>query len=124
MELVDETIDLPPEASAELLQRGYLNIRGEALPCLDLREIVATAGTPPTSRFAVVIRHEGRRIGVAVDQLVGEVKAVVKPLGRLYRDTRIISGATILGDGTIALILDLPELLRLHTPSRDHKEAR
>lgn len=112
MELVDETIDLPPEILSELLRRGYLNIRGEALPCLDLREIVASAGCAPVARFAVVIRHDGRRIGLAVDQLVGEVKAVVKPLGRLYKDTRIISGATILGDGAIALILDLPELLR------------
>jgi two-component system chemotaxis sensor kinase CheA len=50
-----------------------------------------------------------------VDRLVGEVKAVIKPLGRIYRDARIISGATILGDGTIALILDLPELLRIHS---------
>lgn len=124
MELVDETIDLPPETSVELQQRGYLNIRGEALPCLDLRGIVETTGEAPASRFAVVIRHDGRRIGLAVDQLIGEVKAVVKPLGRLYRDTRIISGATILGDGTIALILDLPELLRLYTPPKTHNEAR
>jgi two-component system, chemotaxis family, sensor kinase CheA len=114
MELVDETIDLPPEISRELQQRGYLKIRGEALPCLDLRGIVGSTGCAPASRFAVVIRHEGRLIGLAVDQLMGEVKAVVKPLGRIYRDTRIISGATILGDGAIALILDLPELLRLH----------
>jgi two-component system chemotaxis sensor kinase CheA len=114
MEQVDETIDLPPESGEELLQRGYLNIRGEALPCLDLRSITTPDTIPPLSRFAVVIRQEGRRVGLAVDQLVGEVKAVIKPLGRLYRDARIISGATILGDGAIALILDLPELLRLY----------
>lgn len=124
MELVDETIDLPPEVSQELKRRGYLNIRGEALPCLDLREIVASAGCAPASRFAVVIRHEGRKIGLAVDHLVGEVKAVVKPLGRLYRDTRIISGATILGDGAIALILDLPELLRLYSSWSAQNELR
>lgn len=112
MELVDETIDLPAEAAAELELRGYLNIRGEALPCLDLRTIVTPAEPPPLSRFAVVVKHDGRRIGLAVDMLMGEVKAVIKPLGRIYRGARIISGATILGDGTIALILDLPELLR------------
>jgi two-component system chemotaxis sensor kinase CheA len=114
MEMVDETIDLPPEAAVELRQRGYLNIRSEALPCIDLRSIVKPVASAPSSRFTVVIRQDERRIGLAVDQLVGEVKAVVKPLGRLYQTTRIISGATILGDGTIALILDLPELLRLH----------
>ncbi|QOX80292.1 chemotaxis protein CheA [Trichlorobacter lovleyi] len=114
MDLVDETIDLPAEAAAELLLRGYLNIRGEALPCLDLRDIVEPAVPAPLSRFIVVVKQDGRRIGLVVDLLVGEVKAVIKPLGRIYRDARIISGATILGDGTIALILDLPELLRLH----------
>lgn len=114
MDLVDETIDLPAEAAAGLLLRGYLNIRGEALPCLDLRDIVKPAVPAPLSRFIVVVKQDGRRIGLAVDVLVGEVKAVIKPLGRLYRDARIISGATILGDGTIALILDLPELLRIH----------
>ena len=114
MELVDETIDLPAGAAAELLLRGYLNIRGEALPCLDLRDIVEPAAPAPLSRFIVVVKQDGRRVGLAVDRLIGEVKAVIKPLGRVYRDARIISGATILGDGTIALILDMPELLRIH----------
>ena len=114
MEQVDETIDLPPVAAAELQQRGYLNIRGEALPCLDLNGVLQPDSQRPDSRFVVVVRLDGRRIGLAVDRLIGEVKAVIKPLGRIYRNARIISGATILGDGTIALILDLPELLRIH----------
>lgn len=114
MEQVEETIDLSAAASAELTQRGYLITRGEALPCLDLGTVLKPGYQVPESRFAVVIRQDGRRVGLAVDRLVGETKAVIKPLGRIYRDARIISGATILGDGTIALILDLPELLRLH----------
>ena len=113
MEQVDETIDLPAEACLELRQRGYLTIRGEALPCIDLAEILRPGVATPVSRFAVVVRHEGRRVGLAVDRLEGEVKTVIKPLGKIYRDARVISGATILGDGAIALILDLPELLRL-----------
>ena len=114
MELVDETIDLPQEAAVELQQRGYLSVRGEVLPCLDLNGILQPDSRVPDSRFVVVVRQDGRRIGLAVDRLIGEVKAVIKPLGRIYRDARIISGATILGDGAIALILDLPELLRIH----------
>mgnify|MGYP000861591847 CR=1 FL=1 len=113
MELVDETIDLPPATEHELQQRGYLKIRGEALPCLDLNTILQPDSPKKQSRFVVVVRQEGRRVGLAVDRLMGEVKTVIKPLGRIYRDARIISGATILGDGTIALILDLPELLRI-----------
>lgn len=114
MELVDETIDLPPHARRELAQRGYLNIRGEALPCLDLQRLLQPGHTGQEGHFAVVVRLEGRRVGLTVDRLAGEVKAVIKPLGRIYRNARLISGATILGDGTIALILDLPELVRLY----------
>lgn len=114
MELVDETIDLPPATEHELQQRGYLKIRGEALPCLDLNTILQPDSPKKESRFVVVVRQENRRVGLTVDRLEGEVKTVIKPLGRIYRDARIISGATILGDGAIALILDLPELLRIH----------
>lgn len=111
MDLVAETIDLPPESQRELRRRGYLDLRGQALPCLDLRTILKSDGTAPESRFAVVVQGAQGPVGLAVDQLMGEVKAVIKPLGRLYHQVRIISGATILGDGTLALILDVPELL-------------
>lgn len=114
MELVDETIDLPLQSRRELNQRGYLNIRGEALPCLDLKRALQSGQLGQEGSFAVVVRLNGRRVGLTVDRLVGEVKAVIKPLGRIYRNARLISGATILGDGTIALILDLPELVRLY----------
>lgn len=113
MEQVDETIDLPPPQCRELERRGYLTVRGQALPCLDLSAVVKPGAVPPDARFAVVVRYGERRVGIAVDRLMGEVKAVIKPLGKIYRDARIISGATILGDGAIALIIDLPELLRL-----------
>lgn len=113
MELVDETIDLPAEQCQQLAQRSYLAVRGEALPYIDPLRIVKPDASVPVARFAVIVRYEGRRIGVLVDRLVGELKAVIKPLGKLYSDVRVISGATILGDGSIALILDLPELIRL-----------
>ncbi len=113
MELVDETIDLPTEQCRQLAQRSYLRVRGEALPYIDPLRIVNPDASVPLERFAVIVRYEGRRIGILVDRLVGELKAVIKPLGKLYSDVRVISGATILGDGSIALILDLPELIRL-----------
>jgi two-component system chemotaxis sensor kinase CheA len=112
MDQVEETIDLPKEKEAELKQRGYLNLRDEALPCIDLNHVLRQESISTKARFVVVIKQNDRRVGLAVDQLHGEVKAVIKPLGRIYRDARIISGATILGDGRIALIIDLNELLR------------
>lgn len=111
MELVEETIDLPPEALIELKAHGYLPLRGEALSCMDLRQFTQRETVAPISRFAVVVKNEGKRVGLIVDQLVGETKAVIKPLGRTYRNIKAIAGASILGDGSIALILDLQELI-------------
>lgn len=112
MDQVEETIDLPKEKETELKQRGYLNLCDEALPCIDLNHVLQQESRAKKARFVVVIKQNDRRVGLVVDQLHGEVKAVIKPLGRIYRDARIISGATILGDGRIALIIDLNELLR------------
>lgn len=122
MDQVDETIDLTQEKGEELARRGYLDLRGEALPCLDLNQALQQPQSAQKGRFAVVVRQNNRRIGLAVDRLAGEIKAVIKPLGQLYRNARLISGATILGDGTIALIIDLPELIRGWGNS--HKELR
>lgn len=60
----------------------------------------------------MVTRVEGGRVGLVVDQVVGEHQTVIKSLGRVYRDVRGLSGATIKGDGSLALILDIPSLLR------------
>lgn len=112
MELVDETLDMQPEDLQRLAQHGYHDLRGEALPCLDLHGILQISVPPPASRFAVVVKTGKKRTGLVVDSLEGAIKAVIKPLGGAYRNLRIISGATILGDGSIALILDVPELLK------------
>ena len=60
----------------------------------------------------VVVRYEDKRIGLAVDSVVGEYQAVLKPLGKHYKNQEIISGATILGDGTIALVIDTNKAIK------------
>ena len=68
---------------------------------------------PPAVRESlVVVRDQGRRAGFVVDALYGEGQAVIKPLGTLCRGARGISGATILGNGRVALIVDVPDVLR------------
>jgi len=59
-------------------------------------------------------------VGFVVDNVVGEHQTVIKTLGRVYKDIEGISGATILGDGTVALILDIPKLVR----TAEHEEVR
>ena len=106
------------EECVELSRKGddgdsrLINMRGEIVPCLRLREMFSIEGAPPAIEPVVVVKVEGARLGIAVDRVVGEYQTVIKSLGRLYRDVDEFSGATIRGDGTMALILDIPALAR------------
>jgi two-component system, chemotaxis family, sensor kinase CheA len=95
--------------------------RGEYLPVLRLHNLF---GVEPRSRFLhegliVVAEGEGRRIGLFVDELLGQQQVVIKSLQTNYRRVPGVSGATILGDGSVALILDLPGILR----AASHRQA-
>ena len=63
-------------------------------------------------RVVIVEAKNGAKVGLGVDQVVGRHQTVIKSLGEFYKDVEGISGATILGDGTVALILDIPMLVR------------
>jgi two-component system chemotaxis sensor kinase CheA len=91
-------------------------IRDHALPLYYLTGWLV-AGCPQTLPAAghVVVVHIGtQQIGFVVDQLIGQEEVVIKPLGALLHGTRGMAGATITGDGRIALILDIPSLLKAY----------
>jgi len=100
---------LPP--SEEEDGSNFLTLREQLVPFLRLREVFADSSLAPISEKAVIVAIGERRVGLAVDQLLGSHQTVVKSLGRLYREVRCVSGATILGDGRIALILDVFNLI-------------
>ncbi len=114
---------LPLDAVVECLQypeqqqqQGYLNLRGEVLPLLHLERALgtrpdSTAGASPGRRNVVVVSASGQRVGLVVERLLGEYQTVIKPLGSLFAHLRGIGGSTILGNGRVALILDVPALL-------------
>jgi two-component system chemotaxis sensor kinase CheA len=80
---------------------------GEQLPFVDLRkEFDMEDETMPAKSSVIIIHNDESKIGLCVDSIVGEYQAVLKPVGKYYRNQEFISGATILGDGTIALVLD------------------
>ena len=95
--------------SARLMQ-----VRGEFLPLLSLRELFGVAGQdlPLDQGIVVIVEAEGRQVALIVDELVGQQQVVIKSLERNYRRVSGISGATILGDGRVALILDVGEVIR------------
>ena len=110
LSLVEECVDLPRDETGE--GDKIINLRGEIVPYIRLRDFFGIDGRPPDVEQVVVSSVEGSRVGLVVDRVIGEHQTVIKSLGRIYRDVEGLSGATIKGDGTMALILDVPGLLR------------
>lgn len=94
---------------------------GELIPVVSLRQLFAVPGEQPGYERVVITEVEGELIGLCVDKVVGRQQAVIKSLDDCYRHLKWISGTTINGDGSISLILDVPQLVRF---VRDHEESR
>jgi len=90
----------------------YTNLRGEVLPFVRIRELFSVAGKPAKGENIVVLKYAGQKAGLVVDTLLGEFQTVIKPLGQMFAQSKCISGSTILGSGDVALILDVPQLMR------------
>jgi two-component system chemotaxis sensor kinase CheA len=112
VDAVAECVDLPAGESEPEEVQGVLSLRGAAVPYLRLRHLFGLKGALPTRESVVVLEQSGRRTGLVVDTLLGEAQAVIKPLGRLFQTLPGISGSTILGNGRVALVLDIAALLR------------
>jgi two-component system chemotaxis sensor kinase CheA len=85
---------------------------GEQVPFFHLRNEFSLSEISSEYEEVIVVRYEDKRVGIAVDTVIGEYQAVLKPLGKHYKRQEIISGATILGDGTIALVLDTNKAIK------------
>lgn len=112
-----ESVQLKPEALKTVAGGGELfRFRGEYLPVLRLHELFGCEGAKRTIEdgLLIVVEGEGARVGLFVDGLVGQQQAVVKSLEANYRRVQGVSGATILADGSVALIVDIAGLVRLH----------
>jgi len=90
--------------------RTCVELRGRVLPVLDLRALYGLESTPPERVSVVVIQSGSRQYGVIVDTLLGQHQTVIKPMGRMFRSLRGISGSSILGNGEVALIFDVNAL--------------
>jgi two-component system chemotaxis sensor kinase CheA len=104
---VEECKELTREDLKRANGRNLLTIRDEIVPFVPLREMLGLDGTRPVIEQIVITDMDGFRMGFVVDQIVGEHQTVIKNLGKTYKDARGFSGATILADGTVALILDV-----------------
>jgi len=121
----DAAIAIELAAAAGSLGDGsYLNLRGEVLPYLRLREILGIEGEAAPRQSVVVVQYSGRKVGLVVDRLLGEFQTVIKPLSKLFARLRGVAGSTILGSGEVALILDVPGLVQSCVPSGEQVPAR
>ncbi|MEX6674392.1 chemotaxis protein CheA [Pseudomonas sp. W2Oct36] len=111
LDMVQECIELDEHQRQSSRDKGYLDLRGEVLPLVDLREHFSHEGSAGRRQNVVVVRYAEHKAGLVVDDLLGEFQTVIKPLGKLFGALRGISGSTILGSGAVALILDVPALL-------------
>lgn len=113
LENIVECVELTTEQRQEAQKRGFVNLRGEVLPTIHLRDHFSTTGEAGRRENVVVVHYGNQKAGLIVDDLMGEYQTVIKPLGRLFANLNGISGSTILGNGEVALILDVPSLIQL-----------
>ncbi|MHA4969544.1 chemotaxis protein CheA [Pseudomonas extremorientalis] len=111
LDMVQECVELDERQRQSSRDQGYLDLRGEVLPLVDLRDHFSHEGPAARRQNVVVVRYAEHKAGLVVDDLHGEFQTVIKPLGKLFGALRGISGSTILGSGAVALILDVPALL-------------
>jgi two-component system chemotaxis sensor kinase CheA len=108
---VEECVELSTEDDARSRGRSFLNIRGDLVPFLRLRELFAATERADRYQKVVIVSSGDLRVGLVVDQVIGDHQTVIKSLSKLHADVEIFSGATILGDGSVALIFDIAHLV-------------
>jgi two-component system, chemotaxis family, sensor kinase CheA len=112
MDSVLECVELPGDVRVDAGGLTVLPLRGHPLPCIRLRNFFGVQAAAAARENVVVVHSGEAKAGIIVDSLEGETQAVVKPLGRYLGELAGVAGSTILGSGRVALILDVPVILR------------
>jgi two-component system chemotaxis sensor kinase CheA len=107
LDTIEECVEFFPEPG-----RDIINLRGQVLPFVRLRELLDIRGPAKQRQSVVVVQHAGARVGLVVEELLGELQTVIKPLGKAFRRSDCVSGSSVLGSGEVALILDVPAVVR------------
>ena len=107
-----ECIELTRQDIARANGKHIANVRGELVPYIRLREHFHVRSRAPEIEQIMLVETGEGRFGLVVDRVLGNCQTVIKSLGRFYRQVQVVSGATILGNGTVALILDPERLIQ------------
>jgi len=120
-----ECVELTRQDIQDAHGNRLANVRGQTIPYIRLSEFFAMETPPPERERIMVVETEDGRYGLVVDEVLGNHQTVIKNLGRLYRDVQMVSGATILGNGTVAPIIDPHRLVQsaIHMASRNKRSV-
>jgi two-component system chemotaxis sensor kinase CheA len=123
---VYETVELPAGDRLRHNQRQAVSVRGQLVQYIRLRDAFALRGAEPSDEKIVIVQHGDARVGLVVDRVLGGHQTVIQSLGRAYRDIDVVSGATITGDGRVALILNIDGIVRFseQQPSSSQQRTR
>lgn len=117
---VIDTIFAVEHSKIEKSFNNIINIEGVQYPFYYLRDEFQIEGEKPEREEIIMVKYDDKKIGIVVDHITGEYQAVLKPLGKLYRQQDVFSGASILGDGTVALVLDTHKVINQFTKYNDN----
>lgn len=112
MAAVLENVELLRSERSKNNGRNVIAVRGELVSYVDLRQTFGDHSEPPPIEKIVIVRQDDQRVGLAVDRVIGTHQTVIQSLGRFFRSIDVVSGATIMGDGRVALILDVAAIVR------------
>ncbi len=124
LDTIHECIELSEDEQKEVAVQSYINLRGEVLPFLRLREFFNDRDSEVHRENIVVVQFGNQKAGFVVDELLGEFQTVIKPLGKILQKLKGISGATILGTGDVAVILDVPNLVQRATEMAEKMQSQ
>ncbi|WP_281556153.1 chemotaxis protein CheA [Thalassomonas sp. RHCl1] len=109
---VIECLELSESSDIKEITNNLINLRGEVLPIIRLRELFACRDRAPQRQNIIVVRYGNRKGGVVIDRSLGEYQTVIKPLSNIFKGLEWLAGSTILGSGEVAMILDVAGLFK------------
>ena len=110
---IDSTINIEPTDIQTVQNKEVIVLRGEIIPIIRMEEALQVPHTKDSDEHFVVVVHAGEaKAGIVVDNLIGQQEIVIKTLGNLFAGLKLFGGATVLGDGRVALILDVATMIQ------------
>ena len=110
---IDSTINIEPSDIQTVQNKEVIVLRGEIIPIIRMEEALQVPHTKDSDELFVVVVHAGEaKAGIVVDNLIGQQEIVIKTLGNLFAGLKLFGGATVLGDGKVALILDVATMIQ------------